>query len=55
MSLEISEFVSTIIKKGLCSESKRQCSVSGIFAILKKNNFRIVEGVDSAEILAFAN
>jgi hypothetical protein len=51
LSLGIPEFVSMIIKKGRCPESKRKYSFGDIFTILKKNNFRIVEGVDLAEAL----
>jgi hypothetical protein len=51
--LNIPDFVSKIIEGRLWSESKMQCPFCNIFRILKENAFRIVEGVDSAEILAF--
>jgi hypothetical protein len=51
----IPEFVSKIIEAGLCSESEIQYSFCNIFEILKQNSFQIMEGVDSEEVLAFAN
>jgi serine/threonine protein kinase len=52
---EIPEFVSNIIEEGLWSELEIRRSFYDIFKILKANSFRIVKGVDSAEVLAFAN
>jgi hypothetical protein len=54
ISAEIPKFVSEIITAGLWSKSEIQISFWNIFDILRKNHFRIMEGVDSAEILAFS-
>jgi serine/threonine protein kinase len=51
----IPEFASTIITTGLWFKSKIQHSFCNIFDISKQNNFQIMEGVDSAEVLAFVN
>jgi hypothetical protein len=55
ISTDIPELVSWIMKAGLCSEFEKQPSFCNIFQILKQNDFQIMEGVDSAEVLAFAN
>jgi serine/threonine protein kinase len=47
----IPDFVSQIIHAGLWSGS--QCSFHDILEILKKNDFQIEDGVDSAEVFAF--
>jgi hypothetical protein len=49
----IPAFVSNIIKSELWSSSTTQYSFNVIFEILKANEFRILEDVDSAEVLAF--
>jgi hypothetical protein len=51
----IPDFVSRIIKSGLSPISRRSCSFNTILDILKKNNFRMEDGVDSAEVSAFVN
>jgi serine/threonine protein kinase len=51
----IPKFVSKIITRGLWSKSKIKHSFCNIFDILKRNNFKIMEGVDSSEVFAFAN
>jgi hypothetical protein len=50
----IPKFVSKIIEGGTMVEiQKMQDSFCNIFKILKDNNFKIVDGVDSVEVLAF--
>jgi serine/threonine protein kinase len=49
----IAGFVSKIIKSGLSALSGRRCSFNTILKILKQNDFRIEDGVDSAEVSAF--
>jgi hypothetical protein len=49
----VPEFVSKIIEEGVWSESNIRCSFCNIDQILKDNNFNIVEGVNSSEVLAF--
>jgi serine/threonine protein kinase len=51
----VPEFVSEIIKSGLWSESERNRSFCDIFEILKRNDFKISDGVDSAEVSAFVS
>jgi serine/threonine protein kinase len=51
----IPAFVSNIIDSGLWLKSARPCSLVDIFQILKQNDFRIEDGVDTAEVSAFAN
>ena len=49
----VPKFVSKIIKEGLWSKSRMQCSFCDIFRILNNNKFQIMEGVDSEEVLAY--
>jgi hypothetical protein len=51
----VPDFVSRIIKMGLYHISRTRSSFKDIFEILKRNNFRIEDGVDSAEVSAFVN
>jgi hypothetical protein len=51
----ISMFVSEIIKAGLWFECESPGSFCDIFEILLQNYFRIMDGVDSTEVLAFVN
>jgi serine/threonine protein kinase len=51
----IPNFVSQIIETGLKMTSKTKCSFHDIFEILKRNDFRILDDVDSAEVSAFVN
>jgi serine/threonine protein kinase len=51
----IPEFVAGIIKTKSGSESEIGYSFCDMFTVLKLNDFQILEGVDSAEVLAFAN
>jgi hypothetical protein len=48
-------FVSTMIESCLCPISSTDYSFDMILNILKQNNFRIEDGVDSAEVSAFVN
>jgi serine/threonine protein kinase len=51
----IPDFVSRIIKSGLSPISRKSYSFNIILDILKQNDFRIEDGVDSAEVSAFVN
>jgi hypothetical protein len=51
----IPSFVSKIIESGLSPISGRRYSFNAILEILKQNNFRIEDGVDSAEVSAFVS
>jgi hypothetical protein len=55
LPLEVPEFVSRIIREELSSNSGSGKSFRDIFNILKRNEFRIVHGVNSAEVEAFVN
>jgi hypothetical protein len=46
-------FVSEIIEAAFKLTSKTKCSFQGIFETLKRNDFRIQENVDSAEVAEF--
>jgi serine/threonine protein kinase len=48
-------FVSTIMKSGLYPTSETSGSFDVILKILKQNNFRIEDDVDSVEVSAFVN
>jgi hypothetical protein len=48
-------FVSRIIESSLRLESERETSFHEIFEILRQNQFRIENDVDSAEVSAFVN
>jgi hypothetical protein len=48
-------FVLELIEAGLSPGSRRQQSFNDIFNILKENDFEIVSGVDSADVLTFVN
>jgi hypothetical protein len=51
----IPDFVAKIIKLGLYRTSVKSYSFNDIFKILKQNNFRIEDGVDSEEVSAFVS
>jgi hypothetical protein len=51
----IPNFVAKIIKLGLYRTSVKRPSFNDIFEILKENNFRIEDGVDSEEVSAFVS
>jgi hypothetical protein len=55
ISGEIPKWVSEIIAAELWSKSDKQLSFCKIFSILREHGFRIMEGVDSAEVSAFSN
>jgi hypothetical protein len=48
-------FVLKLIETGQSPGSRRQQSFNNIFNILKKNDFEIVSGVDSADVLTFVD
>jgi hypothetical protein len=48
-------FVCRIIKSGLSPRSRRSYSFNSVLEILKEHDFRIKDGVDSAEVSAFVN
>jgi serine/threonine protein kinase len=50
---DVPEFIREMIKAGLSGERRRWCSFSHIFRTLKQHDFRIVPGVESAEVLSF--
>jgi hypothetical protein len=50
---DVPEFVSEIIEEGLRPSTGRELSFIAIIETLKKNDFRIVSGVDSEEVSAF--
>jgi serine/threonine protein kinase len=49
-SLSVPGFVLKMIESGQCLDSKAKLSFVDIFETLKSNDFRILEGVDSAEV-----
>jgi hypothetical protein len=51
----IPDFVSRIFKSGLFPISRRDYSFDAILEILKQNDFKTQDGVDSAELSAFIN
>jgi hypothetical protein len=51
----IPDFVAEIIKLGLYRTSVKRYSFDDIFEILKENNFRIEDSVDSEEVSTFAS
>jgi serine/threonine protein kinase len=51
----IPDFVSIIIKSGLSARSRTRYSFNTIWEILKQNEFKIEDGVDSAEVSAFVS
>jgi hypothetical protein len=51
----IPDFVSTIIKLGLSPISRRSYSFNTILDILKQNDFKIEDGVDSTEVSGFVS
>jgi serine/threonine protein kinase len=51
----IPEFVSKVIKSGLFHRSRISYSFNTILELLKHNDFRIEDGVDSAEVSAFVS
>jgi serine/threonine protein kinase len=52
---DIPVFVSELVEVGKSPESRISESFNDIFNILKKNNFEIMSGVDSADVLAFVD
>jgi hypothetical protein len=52
-SRDVPTFVSEIITMGLSLKSDRQSSFHDIFHTLKKHNFEILSGINSAEVSAF--
>jgi serine/threonine protein kinase len=50
---DVPQFISRIIEAGLSSETQTRRSFRDIFEILRRNDFRIMAGVDSEEVLAF--
>jgi serine/threonine protein kinase len=52
---EIPSFVSEIIKRGQCTNLKAVASCKTILNILKQNDFKIIEGVDSCEVSKFVS
>jgi hypothetical protein len=55
ISTGIPDFVSKIIRSGLSRLSGRSYSFNAILEILKKNDFKIEDGVDSAEVSEFVS
>jgi hypothetical protein len=51
----IPDFVSRIIKSGLSPLSGTSSSFNTILKILKQNNFKIEDGIDSAEVSKFVS
>jgi hypothetical protein len=51
----IPRFVREIIERGLWMKSKREFTFHSIFKRLKQNEFRIEEGIDSAEVSSFVS
>jgi hypothetical protein len=51
--LGVPEFVSKIIERGLSVETK--LTFNTIFDVLKRNHFRIADGVDSEEVARFVH
>jgi serine/threonine protein kinase len=52
-SLSVPEFVFDMIERGQSSDSKATLSFVDIFEIMKENDFRILEGIDSTEVSNF--
>jgi hypothetical protein len=52
---DIPRFFSEIIERNLWLKSGNKFSFKDIFEILKRHEFRIEDGVDSAEVSAFVN
>jgi hypothetical protein len=50
---DVREFVSEMIKSGLSGECRRLSSFQDILETLKQHDFRIVSGVEPAEVLSF--
>jgi serine/threonine protein kinase len=48
-------FVSEMIRAGILSRARRLSSFVQMFQTLKQHDFKIVAGVDSADVLAFVN
>jgi hypothetical protein len=48
-------FVFKLIEAGQSPGSRKQQTFNDIFNILKDNNFEIVSGVDSADVLTFVD
>jgi serine/threonine protein kinase len=55
ISTGILDFISRIIKSGLSPISGRSCTFNNILNLLKRNKFKIEDGVDSADVSAFVN
>jgi serine/threonine protein kinase len=53
MPADVPTFVCEMIKSGLSDERKRWSSFRDIFETLERHDFKIVPGVDSAEVLSF--
>jgi hypothetical protein len=47
--------ISDMIETGFSSEMGRRSSFLNVFETLKSHNFKIVSGVDSAEVVAFVD
>jgi hypothetical protein len=54
-SLSVPTFVLKIIERGQSLDSKATLSFGDIFEILKDNDFRILEEVDSKEVSNFVS
>jgi hypothetical protein len=52
---DIPEFISKLIALGQSSEPRIGQSFNDIFSILKNNEFKIMFGVDSVDVLAFVD
>jgi hypothetical protein len=52
---DVRGFGSGMIKARLSDERRKQSSFCDIFETLKQHNFRIVSGVDLADVLAFVH
>jgi hypothetical protein len=55
LPVAIPSFVSEMIKSVLSPTSRTSCSFNTILEILKQNNFKIEDGVDSGEVSAFVS
>jgi hypothetical protein len=51
--LGVPTFVSEIIERGLCANTRIGESMGHIFKTLQQNGFKVVDGVDSDEVFAF--
>jgi hypothetical protein len=51
----VPEFVSGLIESGLSANPRERPSFDDIYEALKKNYFRITDGVDSEEVSAFVS